>query len=152
MKDVDSIESILDFAISEEEAANRFYKDLARQMEEDRMKEVFEDFAAEELGHKAKLQDIRENPQAIQFDEERIPDLGIADYAVVRAPDAKMNYQDALLLAMKKEKASYRLYIDLASVAQSEDLTNTFLWLAQEEAKHKLRFEIEYDDFILGED
>jgi rubrerythrin len=50
---------------------------------------------------------------------------------------------------MKREKAAYRLYLDLAAVAEAEELTETFLWLAQEEAKHKLRFEIEYDDQVL---
>ena len=32
-----------------------------------------------------------------------------------------------------------------------DDLKQTFLGLAQEEAKHKLRFEVEYDDVILAE-
>ena len=44
------------------------------------------------------------------------------------------------------------LYLNLASVAEAEELTDTFLALAQEEAKHKLRFEIEYEDEILKED
>ena len=33
-----------------------------------------------------------------------------------------------------------------------EELTETFLSLAQEEAKHKLRFEIGYDEVVLKED
>jgi rubrerythrin len=60
-----------------------------------------------------------------------------------------MTYAEALILAMKKEKAAYRLYTDLAGVAEAEELTNLFLSLAAEEAKHKLRFEIEYDDHVL---
>ncbi len=62
-----------------------------------------------------------------------------------------MDYQNALILAMKKEKAAYRLYLNLAAVAEAEELTNIFLYIAQEEAKHKLRFEIEYDDVVLKE-
>jgi rubrerythrin len=62
-----------------------------------------------------------------------------------------MNYQDALVLAMKKEKAAFRLYLDLANEVQSEDQKDLFLALAQEEAKHKLRFEIEYDEVVLKE-
>ena len=56
-----------------------------------------------------------------------------------------------ILLAMKKEKAAYRLYLDLAMVAEAEELTDLFLALAREEANHKLRFEIEYDKNILGQ-
>jgi rubrerythrin len=51
-----------------------------------------------------------------------------------------------------KEKASYRLYSDLAEQVDNEELKDTFLWLAGEEAGHKLRFEIEYDDVVLKED
>jgi rubrerythrin len=52
---------------------------------------------------------------------------------------------------MKKEKASYKLYFDMASSVESETLRQTLLGLAQEEAKHKLRLEIEYDQQILKE-
>jgi rubrerythrin len=52
---------------------------------------------------------------------------------------------------MKKEKAAFRLYSDLAGLADDAQLRNTFLFLAQEEAKHKLRFEIEYDENVLVE-
>ena len=52
---------------------------------------------------------------------------------------------------MKREKASFRLYSDLAASVDDEDLKQTFLALAHEEAKHKLRFEVEYDDVILAE-
>ncbi len=63
-----------------------------------------------------------------------------------------MDYKDALVLARKKEKAAYRLYLDLAEITNSKEMKDAFLFLAQEEAKHKLRFEIEYDDIILNED
>ena len=62
-----------------------------------------------------------------------------------------MTYQDALILAMKKEKYAFKLYTNLADYAKAENLKNIFLMLAQEEAKHKLRFEIEYDEFVLKE-
>ena len=49
---------------------------------------------------------------------------------------------------MKKEKAAFRLYQDLAGLVQDEKIKALFLSLAQEEAKHKLRFEVEYDDLL----
>ena len=52
-------------------------------------------------------------------------------------------------VAMKKEKAAFRLYTDLAASTDDADLKATLLLLAQEEAKHKLRFELEYDEQIL---
>ena len=66
-------------------------------------------------------------------------------------PSADMTYREALVLAMKKEKAAFKLYLELSKRATTEDMKNIFLSLAQEESKHKLRFEIEYDEFILRE-
>jgi rubrerythrin len=143
-----SVDEILDFAIDGEVTSVQFYMDLAKRAQAPDMKKVFEDFAREEMGHKAKLQEIKQSKWSITADED-VPDLRIADYVVDVEPGPDMTYKDALVLAMKKEKAAYRLYLDLAAVAEAEELTETFLWLAQEEAKHKLRFEIEYDDEVL---
>ena len=52
---------------------------------------------------------------------------------------------------MKKEKAAFKLYTDLSEKAGDESLRSFFLALAQEEAKHKLSFELEYDDYVLTE-
>lgn len=148
-----SANEVLNFAIEQEIAANRFYLDLAQKSAIPAMQEVFESFAREEQGHQAKLEALkRKGGLAEHTDPEEVQELGIADYVVDVEPTADMDYKDALILAMKKEKAAYRLYLDLASVAQSEELTDMFMWLAQEEAKHKLRFEIEYDDIVLKED
>jgi rubrerythrin len=64
-------------------------------------------------------------------------------------PTPDMDYQDALVLAMNKEKAAFRLYMDLSEKANNEEMKQLFLSLAQEESKHKLRFELEYDENVL---
>jgi len=135
-------------AISKEIESEKFYRRLAGWTDSQTMRDVFDKFAIEELRHKMTLESVKRQGK-IEFDEEKVKNLGIADYADDVHPQPDMSYADILLLAMKKEKASYRLYLDLAATALSEELTNTFLLLAQEEAKHKLRFEIEYDDVVL---
>jgi len=62
-----------------------------------------------------------------------------------------MDYQDALVLAMSQEKAAFKLYSKLAERSPNQEYKNLFLGLAQEEAKHKLRFELEYDEYVLRE-
>jgi len=148
----ESVDEILDFAIGNEMEANRFYLDLAAKMDVPAMKEVFEDFAREEQGHKAKLEAVKRGEYSFGAGAAQVQDLGLADYLVEQEPTADMSYAEALILAMKKEKAAYKLYLDLAAVAEAQELTDLFLGLASEEAKHKLRFEIEYDDVILKED
>jgi len=151
-KRFESIDEILDFAIANEIEANQFYLELAARMDVPAMKRVFEEFAQEEQGHRAKLEAVERGAWQLDGMKERIENMGLADYLVDIEPTADMSYADALVLAMKKEKAAYRLYIDLAERAEADDVKNLFLSLAAEEARHKLRFEIEYDDVVLKED
>lgn len=114
------------------------------------MQKVFEQFATEELGHQMKLEAVKAGEFELNAADEP-PGLSSAEYIVDVKPAPDMSYVDALVLAMKKEKAAYRLYIDLAAAGISEELTDMFLALATEEAKHKLRFELEYDDEVATE-
>jgi rubrerythrin len=146
----DTVEKILDFAIEKEEDAYQFYNDLAGKMDRPHMKKIFEQFAREEKGHKAKLRAVKEGKLLLPA-EKKVIDLKIGDNLVDIDLDAKLDYQQALIVAMKAEKASYRLYNDLADATDDDNLRATLLTLAQEEAKHKLRFEIEYDEYVLKE-
>jgi rubrerythrin len=142
-----SVEAVLDFAINEEEQAAQFYRELSGRMEKPWMQRVFEEFALEEEGHKALLLEVKQGRKLVPA-EAKVQDLKISDYVVDAAPKPDMDYQEALILAMKKEKAAFKIYNDLAASTENEDLRQSFLTLAQEEAKHKLRFEIEYDDMF----
>ena len=148
----ENLDRILDYAIARELEASQFYTDLAAMMGSEAMKQVFRDFAREEMGHKARLEDVKRGEYALDPPEMEIAGLGLADYLVDAEPSADMTYSDALILAMKKEKAAYRLYADMADSLGSGDLAELFRALAAEEARHKLRFEIEYDDVVLKED
>lgn len=146
----ESVDDILDFAIAGEVAANQFYMDLAGKMKKPEIAKAFEELAEEELGHKAKLEAIKRDKTLEPI--EKVTDLKLVDYLVSVEPQFDMDYQKALILAMKKEKAAYKLYTHLAAIAENENLADTFLRLAQEEARHKLVLEIEYDDVVLKED
>ncbi|NOZ02932.1 MAG: ferritin family protein [Deltaproteobacteria bacterium] len=150
MEQFKTAEDILDYAISEEEAAAQFYTELAARMTSPGTKKIFEGFAREEEGHKAKLVAVKEG-RKLDLSTEKVADLKIGDYLVDVEVKSGMGYQDALIVAMKKEKAAFRLYSDLAAAADNPEVTELFLALAQEEAKHKLRFEVEYDERVLVE-
>jgi rubrerythrin len=151
MEEFKSINDILDFAIVSEQEAVDFYTKLSKQATNEAMKEVFLQFAKEEMGHKARLTNIKAK-QLFEFKEEKVTDLKIADYLVESEAKPDMTYQNFLIVAMmNKEKAAFKLYSDLAKIAPNNEIREIFLSLAQEEAKHKLRFEIEYDDYVLKE-
>jgi rubrerythrin len=150
MKEFKTVDDILDFAINAEQEAVNFYTRIAELSKNDQMKKVFLEFAQEEMKHKTRLIQIREN-QSFELSGEKVKDLKISDYLVDVKPSPDMTYQDALILAMKKEKNAFRLYMRLSDEATVPELKSLFLSLAQEESKHKLRFELEYDEFILRE-
>jgi rubrerythrin len=150
MKEFNSIDEILDFAIGEEQAAVDFYMHLSAQAKNSQTKKIFLEYAAEEMQHKSNLMKVKESGSFVLADE-IVRDLKIAEYLVDVKPSATMTYQDALILAMKKEKAAFRMYSALAERAESPEVKTLFLNLAQEESKHKLKFELEYDDYILKE-
>ena len=143
MAKLKSIDDVLDFAINREIEAQAFYLRLADIVETPEMAKVFSDLASEELEHKAKLQAVKAGQ--ISIDEEKAGNLGITDHVKSVEPHSKMSYVDMLVVGMKKEETSRKLYSDLARLAQKQELKEIFLKLAQEEAEHKLLFEIEYD-------
>lgn len=147
---LNSVEAILDFAIEKEEDAAQFYQELAAKMDREYMRDIFLGFSKEEKGHKKKLLKIKAGEMAIPS-QRKVDDLKIGDHLTEVDLDANIDFQDALILAMKAEKAAFKLYTELAKASDDEGVKNLFLSLAQEEAKHKLRFEVEYDEYVYRE-
>ncbi len=150
MKEFRTVEDILDFAMNSEQEAVDFYNELAANANNEDMKRVFNQFAQEEIGHKAKIRKIKEEG-SYELPKDKIQDMKVSDYMVNVTPSSDMSYQDALVLAMNKEKAAFRLYMDLSQKTDNQKMKDLFLTLAQEESKHKLRFELEYDEHVLRE-
>lgn len=153
MKKFESLEEVLDFAIKREEESYNFYKNWSEKVREE-VKPLFQILAQEELKHKQKLMDVK-NDKLNEFigpgSTEQTVDTGISDYLIDVKISSDMSYRDALIVAMKREKAAFKLYEELANKASSEELKNLFLSLSQEEARHKLKLETLYDEDILPE-
>lgn len=96
------------------------------------MKKAFLDFAKEEEGHRAKLEAVKRGEYSFGPGTKQLMGLGLAEYLVDETPAADMSYAEALVLAMKKEKAAFKLYSDLAEMAEGESLRDLFLSLATE--------------------
>jgi rubrerythrin len=136
---------ILEFAIAREMEAYHLYTSLAGRAASPQMRKVFEDLAQEELDHKEKLElEIMKTGQTVPATPKA--DIPEGEYVI---PDnqlqSDMNYKDMLLLGIKKEEASFRTYIYLIPQVRDKESREVLLALAEEEVKHKLRFELEYD-------
>ena len=148
MEEFKSDDEILEYAIHRESVAHNFYMDLAEEMENAMMRQLFENFAREEHRHKGRLElEIMKRglvvPGALGAE-----DLDETDVMVDVPPELGVDYKNALVLAMNRESKSFRLYVELAAIVQDKGSREALLSLAQEEAKHRLRFEIEYDTVL----
>ena len=145
---MNTVDEILDYAIDQEQQAADFYADLATRAEKAGMKQVLLDFAEEEKRHKALLEEVKTGERELSPEQE-VLDLKISDYLVEVDAGDDISYQDALIVAMKRERAAFELYSDMAEQVPESHLKDVFVGLAKEEAKHKLFFESEYDERVL---
>jgi len=151
MINFNSIDDVLNFAIAEEQAAIDLYTLLAEKAVNPAVRKTFEDFIQEETRHRDKLTQMKEGKK-FTLQPSEVQEMKISDYTLAIKPSPDMTYADALLYAMNKEKAAFKLYTHLAARTKAPELKKIFLLLAQEESNHKLHFEIEYDDHVLNED
>ena len=145
---MNTVDEILDFAIAREQEAADFYHNLAARVDSAWMKEMLLGFKEEELRHKGKLKSVKKGEKLLSS-QQQVQDLKISDYLIDVQPAEDISLQDAMIIAMKREKLAYRLYSDLAAKAEDPEMKELFSGLAQEEAKHKLYFEVQYDEQVL---
>ena len=145
-----SVDDVLDFAMKSEKESVDFYHRMTAMTSNAEMKQVFTQLAHEEMGHKSRLQHMRETRQPVLIPE-KVADLRISDYLPDVLPGPRLTYSEALIVAMKKENAAARLYTDLAARAADDNIREVFEGLIREEQAHKLRFETEYDEYVLKE-
>ena len=112
------------------------------------MKKVFKSFAGQEEEHRDKLTAIRKGDRTFVFKHHLFPKIHLLDIPVDEANVDNLSVEDAVALAMKREKASYRLYLEMAAEVEDKALVDIFVSLAHEEANHRLQLEIEYDKVI----
>ncbi|MHC4159402.1 MAG: ferritin family protein [Planctomycetota bacterium] len=142
---------VLEFAIAREVESYEFYMESAEQVEDPMLIKAFEYLAQEELKHKGKLElEVMKTGRVVATAVNVVwPEAG--DYTVDIEPEPNVAYQNLLNLAMQKEKASLRFYINLAATAENKNFREMLLSLAEEEARHKALLEIKYDDILLKE-
>ena len=145
---MNTVDEILDYAIDQEQQAADFYANLAGRAEKAGMKDILLEFAEEEKRHKERLLAVKSGEHELTPEQE-VLDLKISDYLVEVDATDDISYQDALIVAMKRERAAYELYTDMAAKIPESKLREVFVGLAREEAKHKLFFESEYDERVL---
>jgi len=145
--ELSNFQEVLTFAIRKEADAATLYETYANKVSNPGIKKMFEELNKEELGHKKILEGVTEQ-KVDEYKLTAVPDLKISEYSQEQEFRPEMNFQEALLLAIKREENSLNLYNNLIKSTDSPQLQKLFQTLAQEEAKHKLRLETEYDEHV----
>jgi rubrerythrin len=143
-----NFKEIITFAIRKEAEAYNLYTTYSQLAKNPGTKVMFEELAGQEQKHREILQGI-EKKDVSEYRLEKIPDLKIGDFVDEQEFSSDMDYASALRFAIKREEFSLRLYNLMAEKADDPEIKKLFSALAQEESKHKLRLETEYDENVL---
>jgi rubrerythrin len=145
----ETIEDAIRFAIQKEEASAQFYHDIAERMENPATKIIFEVLGRTELQHKSnlELEMIKIGKTVIQ-QPCTIPDLPDNTYIEMDEDASKMSFLDALQVAIRKERAAFVLYAGLMAQTTDPQLRQVFMELSEEEMRHLIQFENEYNNII----
>lgn len=140
---------LLRFAISKEVAARQFYLDLSSQMNDLGTQSVFRAIAQQEEKHEEILK-LEMLKQGYTLPEGKNGTAPPSDYdwqeRLELDSDAKnMRFPDALMVAIQKERAAFQLYTQLIAMTQDPVFRRMLLELAEEEMRHVIQFEREYD-------
>jgi rubrerythrin len=142
-----TFEEIMDYAINKEKEAATFYEEASKQEKYSGAKETFKGFAKEEKKHQSMLESFtKENIKHYRI--QAIPDLKRTDYLVDMKFEPGMPYADILRLAAKREEKAFKFYTAFSEKTITGGHRKIFQFLAQEEAKHKLRLETLLDDYL----
>jgi len=146
LSDIAHDDEILELAISRENDANRFYLTMADRVADESLKRLLEGLAAEELQHREMLElELMKSGQVVKPQIELPQEEQIS---VEAPPDLDINYKDILLMGVKKEDISFKLYVNLAGRVKDPESKKILLELAEFEMKHKIMFEREYEKVL----
>ncbi len=144
-----TLEKALNLAVSMEEDSIKLYSS-ARNNVVNPGSRILKELVEEEKWHKSNLLQTKEDPGKIQEIGTLatvVQDLRIVDYLEGTSLNPEVDYQDILIYAIKREKATHD-FIEMAKRYRESQIGEMFANLAQEELMHKDRLEAEYDDVV----
>jgi rubrerythrin len=141
---------VLEFALSKEEASVQFYRDLAAQMSEPTTRSLFEALIKNEKQH---VESLRLELEKLGFTVDTSHSEPSAEFQwqerlEIDDTSRGMSFVDGLMLAIQKERAAFRLYTILLGNTRNSQYENILIQLAEEEMRHVLQLEREYESMI----
>jgi rubrerythrin len=148
----------LSIALKKEEDSFAFYKNAEKTVLFKPLKIVFRDLAKEEVKHKTllvkeikKLEGGAKKVESLTKSGGKEKDYGLSKYLLPQNVKPTMGYQDALIVAMKREEKACDLFDYLKSITTDKNLKEVFDKLYKWEVLHLKKLEEIYDEEILTE-
>ncbi len=148
----------LSIALKKEEDSFAFYKNAERTVMFKPLKTLFRNLGKEEVKHKnilvkelKKLEGGANKVESLTKSKGKEKDYGLSKYLLPQNVKPTMGYQEALIVAMKREEKACELFDFLKSMTTNKDLQKTFETLYKWEIEHLRMLEEKYDEDILTE-
>ncbi len=145
-----NVKELIIKAAEEEENSYKFYMDAIDLTEDTAAKLWLKELAEDETKHKEMLQNF-DTSKITKFEPGETQDLHITEFLIDKDVTDIKDFQDVLIVAMKKEQKAYNFYVSMVQSSDNEDMKNLCKILAQEELKHKHKIELYYDDIVFRE-
>ena len=143
----EDFEEILNFAISREQEAIKFYQDLQNQAQFQDQQEMLKELEAMEQNHIKIIEKIRQTGVK-EEDIHKTPNLKISEYITSDPDNLDLSYMNILIKGMKREETSFLLYSEISVKFPDPDISTLYRRLAADEAQHQKIFENLYDDWM----
>jgi rubrerythrin len=146
----------LSIALKKEEDSFAFYKNAEKTVQFKPLKTLFRDLAKEEVKHKSilvkeikKIEGGAKKLDSFTKSSKKQKDYGLSKYLIPQNVKPTMGYQDALIVAMKREEKAVELFDYLGTITTDKKLKSTFKTLYDWEVLHLKKLEEKYDEDIL---
>jgi rubrerythrin len=142
----DEFSDLWDSAIYKEIASQSLYLEAQRDTDDPAAKAMLAELAAEELKHVEILRKMKEAGwRSVDWNRVTLTDIRLSDY--LSGPDTLegAGLQETLIFAMKREQQSVAFYSQMMGALRQEEAKMLCSRLAQEELKHKMKLELEYE-------
>jgi|UniRef100_A0A7C5ELQ9 rubrerythrin len=143
------LRALIETAIHQEELSHEFYRRLAKLVTHQDTKDTLEWLAKDELEHKAFLESCLTPTGCILMGHPR--DTHLAEVMKTPAITQDLTPKEALLVAMKREEASYHFYKHLAALQPPGEAKAFLEKMAQVELAHKEKVEYLYANVAFPE-
>ena len=137
MKDI-TIGTILKKAAKNERELYLLYKNAGQCVKDAHIKTVLKKFAREELEHEQAIKSF--NIDGLKKQKIKIKKTSqqvILQYLAGKSLSDYSDFEDVLIYATKLEKKAFEFYSNLSKCIDNSDLKKLFIWLAQEESRHR---------------